>query len=89
MPARERQMTTTKFFLRTLIVAVAMFALGFVGHQFLLGRDYTSVAPIMWSKQDMQAHMTIVLHEPVNVAFLHASTCAARLAVGPPPAIPT
>jgi len=30
-------MTTTKFLFRTLVVAVAMFALGFVGHQLLLG----------------------------------------------------
>jgi hypothetical protein len=54
-------MTTTKFLLRILIVAVAMFALGFVGHQVLLGRDYASIEPIMRSKQDMQAHMPFAL----------------------------
>jgi uncharacterized protein DUF1761 len=54
-------MTTTKFLLRILIVAVAMFALGFVGHQVLLGRDYASIEPIMRNKQDMQAHMPFAL----------------------------
>jgi hypothetical protein len=54
-------MTTTKFLLRTLIVAVAMFVLGFVGHQVLLGRDYVSIEPIMRTKQDMQAHMPFAL----------------------------
>lgn len=54
-------MTTTKFLLRTFILAVAMFALGFVGHQVLLGRDYASIEPIMRSKQDMQAHMPFAL----------------------------
>jgi hypothetical protein len=54
-------MTTTKFLFRTLIVGIAMFALGFVGHQLLLGRDYASIEPIMRSKQDMQAHMLFAL----------------------------
>jgi hypothetical protein len=54
-------MTTTNLFSRTLIVAVAMFALGFVGHQVLLRRDYVSIEPIMRSKQDMQAHMPFAL----------------------------
>src|SRR5258708_14596376 len=54
-------MTATKFLVRILIVAVAMFALGFVGHQVLLGRDYASIEPIMRSKQDMQAHMPFAL----------------------------
>ena len=54
-------MTTTKFLLRILIVAVAMFALGFVGHQVLLGRDYASIEPIMRNKEDMQAHMPFAL----------------------------
>jgi hypothetical protein len=53
-------MTTIKFLLRILIVAVAMFALGFVGHQVLLCRDYASTEPIMRSKQDMQAHMPLL-----------------------------
>jgi hypothetical protein len=50
-------MTTTKFLIRTLVVAVAMFAFGFVGHQLLLGRDYVSIEPIMQSREDMQAHI--------------------------------
>jgi hypothetical protein len=54
-------MTTTKFLFRTLVVAVAMFALGFVGHQLLLGGDYVSIEPIMRSKEDMQAHMPFAL----------------------------
>jgi hypothetical protein len=54
-------MTATKLLVRILIVAVAMFALGFVGHQVLLGRDYASIEPIMRSKQDMQAHMPFAL----------------------------
>jgi hypothetical protein len=54
-------MTTTKFLLRILIVAVAMFALGFVGHQVLLGRDYASIEPIMRNKEDMRAHMPFAL----------------------------
>jgi hypothetical protein len=54
-------MISIKFLGRTLIVAVAMFVLGFVGHQLLLGRDYVSIEPIMRSKQDMQAHMPFAL----------------------------
>ena len=54
-------MISAKFLGRTLIVAVAMFVLGFVGHQLLLGRDYVSIEPIMRSKQDMQAHMPFAL----------------------------
>jgi len=54
-------MTTTKFLLRTLAVAIAMFALGFVGHQLLLGHDYVAIEPIMRSKQDLQAHMPFAL----------------------------
>jgi hypothetical protein len=53
--------TTIKFLIRTLVVAVAMFAFGFVGHQLLLGRDYVSIEPIMRSKRDMQAHMPFAL----------------------------
>jgi hypothetical protein len=54
-------MTGAKFLLRTLAVAVAMFILGFVGHQLLLGRDYVSIEPIMRDKADMQAHMPFAL----------------------------
>lgn len=54
-------MISAKFLGRTLVVAVVMFALGFVGHQLLLGRDYVSIEPIMRSKQDMQAHMPFAL----------------------------
>jgi hypothetical protein len=54
-------MTTTKLWSRTLIVAFAMFALGFVGHQLLLGRDYVSIEPIMRSKPDMPPPMPLTL----------------------------
>lgn len=54
-------MTPTKFIGRTLVVAVAMFALGFVGHQLLLRRDYVSIEPIMRSQEEMQAHMPFAL----------------------------
>jgi hypothetical protein len=54
-------MTPIKFLIRTLVVAVAMFALGFVGHQLLLGHDYASIEPIMRSREDMQAHMPFAL----------------------------
>ena len=50
-------MTGGRFLGRTGVVAIAMFALGFVGHQLLLGRDYVVIEPIMRSKVDMQAHM--------------------------------
>jgi hypothetical protein len=54
-------MPPTKFLLRTIVVAVAMFALGFIGHQLLLGRAYVAIEPIMRSKADMQAHMPFAL----------------------------
>ena len=54
-------MTPGKFLLRTIVVALAMFALGFVGHQLLLGRAYAVIEPIMRSKSDMQAHMPFAL----------------------------
>jgi hypothetical protein len=50
-------MTLGKFLLRTIVVAVSWFALGYIGHQLLLGRDYAAIEPIMRSKADMQAHM--------------------------------
>lgn len=54
-------MSTIRLIRRTVAVAIAMFALGFIGHQLLLGRDYVSIEPIMRSKQDMQAHMPFAL----------------------------
>jgi hypothetical protein len=54
-------MTPGKSLLRTMAVAMAMFALGFVGHQLLLGRAYAAIEPIMRSKSDMQAHMPFAL----------------------------
>jgi hypothetical protein len=54
-------MTLGKFLVRTLVVAVVMFALGYVGHQLLLGRDYAVIEPIMRGKTDMQAHMPFAL----------------------------
>lgn len=50
-------MTAGRFLLRTVAVAIAMFILGFIGHQLLLGRDYGAIEPIMRNKTDMQAHM--------------------------------
>jgi hypothetical protein len=50
-------MTLGKFLLRTIVLAIAWFALGYVGHQLLLKRDYVAIEPIMRSKADMQAHM--------------------------------
>ena len=50
-----------KFLLRVVVVAVTMFALGFVGHQLLLGRAYASIEPIMRDKAAMQAHMPFAL----------------------------
>jgi hypothetical protein len=54
-------MTLGRFLARTMVVAIAMFALGFLGHQLLLGRDYAAIEPIMRSKTDMQAHMPFAL----------------------------
>jgi Protein of unknown function (DUF1761) len=54
-------MTFAKFLLRTIVVAIAMFALGYVGHQLLLGRDYAAIEPIMRNKADMMAHMPFAL----------------------------
>ena len=54
-------MTLGKFLLRTVVIAIAMFVLGFIGHQLLLGRDYASIEPIMRNKQDMMAHMPFAL----------------------------
>jgi hypothetical protein len=50
-------MTAGKFLVRTVVVAVTMFILGYVGHQLLLGRDYVVIEPIMRQKADMQARM--------------------------------
>jgi hypothetical protein len=54
-------MTAGKFVVRTFVVALAMFTLGFVGHQLLLGRAYVAIEPIMRSKADMQSHMPFAL----------------------------
>jgi hypothetical protein len=58
---RLMAMTLGKFLLRTLVVAIAMFGLGFLGHQLLLGRDYVSIEPIMRNKAEMQSHMPFAL----------------------------
>ena len=50
-------MSFPSFLLRTIVMAIAWFALGYIGHQLLLGRDYVAIEPIMRSKADMQAHM--------------------------------
>jgi hypothetical protein len=54
-------MTAGKFLVRTLAIAVAMFILGYIGHQLLLGPDYVAIEPIMRNKADMQAHMPVAL----------------------------
>src|SRR3989442_12529187 len=54
-------MRLAKFVVRTIIVAIVMFALGFVGHQLLLGQDYVSIVPIMRNTPDLQAHMPFAL----------------------------
>jgi len=54
-------MTVGRFLIRTIVMALTMFALGFVGHQLLLGHDYVSIEPIMRSKADMQAHMPFAM----------------------------
>ena len=50
-------MSFLRFLLRTIVMAIAWFALGYVGHQLLLGRDYVAIEPIMRTKADMRAHM--------------------------------
>ena len=50
-------MTAGRFLARVLVIAVAMFILGYIGHQLLLGRDYVAIEPIMRDKADMMAHM--------------------------------
>lgn len=54
-------MTAGKFVVRTLAVAVALFLLGYIGHQVLLRQDYVAIEPIMRDKADMQAHMPFAL----------------------------
>lgn len=54
-------MTAGRFLARTVAVAVAMFCLGFIGHQLLLGRDYVAIEPIMRDKADMMGHMPFAL----------------------------
>jgi hypothetical protein len=54
-------MSFPRFLLRTIVMAIAWFALGYVGHQLLLGRDYVAIEPIMRSKSDMQAHFPFAL----------------------------
>ena len=63
-------MSFPKFLLRTIVVAIAWFVLGYVGHQLLLGRDYIAIEPIMRSKADMQAHM---LFAPLSALFYSAA----------------
>ena len=50
-------MSFPRFLLRTIVMAIAWFALGYIGHQLLLGRDYVAIEPIMRTKADMQAHL--------------------------------
>jgi len=54
-------MSYLKFLLHAIAVAIAWFALGFIGHQLLLGGAYVAIEPIMRSKADMQGHMPFAL----------------------------
>src|SRR5256886_17637909 len=54
-------MRLAKLVVRTIVVAIVMFALGFIGHQLLLGHDYVSIVPIMRNTPDIQAHMPLAL----------------------------
>jgi hypothetical protein len=63
-------MSFPKFLLRTIVVAIAWFVLGYIGHQLLLGRDYVAIEPIMRSKADMRAHM---LFAPLGALFYSAA----------------
>ena len=60
-PTTLGRLSLGKFLLRTVVVAVTMFALGYVGHQLLLGRDYVAIEPIMRNKPDMMTHMPFAL----------------------------
>jgi len=68
--------TLGKLLLRTIVVAVVMFALGYVGHQLLLGRDYVAIEPIMRSKADMMGHMPFAL---INSLVFLRGFCVALL----------
>jgi hypothetical protein len=63
-------MTLGKFLLRTIVMALAWFALGYVGHQLLLRRDYVAIEPIMRTKADMQAHL---MFAPLSGLFVAAA----------------
>src|SRR5258706_13243004 len=54
-------MRLAKLVVRTIVVAIVMFALSFIGHQLLLGHDYVSIVPIMRNTPDIQAHMPLAL----------------------------
>jgi hypothetical protein len=58
---QETAMPLRIFLFRTAIVAVAMFGLGYVGHQLLLGGDYVAIEPIMRDRQEMMRHMPFAL----------------------------
>ena len=58
-------MSMGTFVLRTVVVAIAMFALGFLGHRLLLGPDYVAIEPIMRNKADMQSQHALRLHYDV------------------------
>ncbi|HEY6308522.1 MAG TPA: hypothetical protein VI488_18920 [Candidatus Angelobacter sp.] len=79
-------MTVGRFLVRTIVVAVTMFALGFLGHQLLLGRDYAAIEPIMRSKPEMQAHMQFApiscLVFSAAFAWIYSQGRSARLWLG-------
>jgi hypothetical protein len=54
-------MSFGKFLVRTVIVFVATFVLGFVGHGLWLSRDYRSLGPMMRSDAEAQTHLPWML----------------------------
>jgi len=54
-------MRLARLVVRSIVVAIVMFALGFIGHQLLRGHDYVSIEPIMRNTPDMQADVPFAL----------------------------
>jgi hypothetical protein len=79
-------MTAGRFLARVLAIAVAIFILGYIGHQLLLGRDYVVIEPIMRNKADLMAHMPFAFVNALcfSTAFvwLHSQGRSARSWLG-------
>ncbi len=73
-------MTLGKLLLRTIVVAVVMFALGYVGHQLLLAATMPPSSPACVAKADMMRHMPFALINcPVfSAAFVRIFTRTAE-----------